>query len=274
MENTENVAIGEDLRQGAEYGQYMEKIGWRVEKVGDNAQLFVRKLGPVAIAKLQRVVWPSDISQVIKKYRVMMCKLEPIEEKLNPHAQGFKLDNWPLLATRTLRVDVSGSEETVRASFRKDARYCLRRAEGLAKQIVKDDFEEFYKIWKKAAKIKDLWIPGERDYQYLVAAFGKDAGCVTVDRVGGCLTLVHKGIAYYYYSGALPEAKARDFPYLAVWESIKEAKTKGAKIWDFEGIFDSRWPNRGWAGFSHFKKSFGGWEISFPGCYTMWRWPL
>jgi hypothetical protein len=274
MEDTEIVAVKEDLRQSIEYGLYMEKIGWKVEKLGTGMQLFVRKVGPVAIAKMQRVTWPVDmlnLEKMLRKYRVMMCKLEPTINADDPKLAGFKQDDWPLLATKTLRVSLVGSEEKVRSGFRKDARYCLRRAEELAKKIVKNDFEQFYKIWKRAARVKDLWIPGEKEYQSLVEVFGNKVGCVTIDEVGGCLVVVSDGVAYYYYSGSLPEAKGRDYPYLTVWESMKDAKKKGATVWDFEGIFDKRWPNKGWRGFSHFKKSFGGWEINFPGCYTKWR---
>jgi peptidoglycan pentaglycine glycine transferase (the first glycine) len=65
-----------------------------------------------------------------------------------------------------------------------------------------------------------------------------------------------------------------NLPYFIVWEAMKEAKKRGCKIWDFEGIYDARWPNKSWLGFSHFKKSFGGEEIEFPGSFEKWRWPF
>jgi lipid II:glycine glycyltransferase (peptidoglycan interpeptide bridge formation enzyme) len=51
---------------------------------------------------------------------------------------------------------------------------------------------------------------------------------------------------------------------------MQEAKKRKCKLWDFEGIYDERFPNKDWLGFSHFKKSFGGSEILFPGSVTKW----
>ena len=42
----------------------------------------------------------------------------------------------------------------------------------------------------------------------------------------------------------------------------------GAKILDFEGIFDERFPNKKWKGFTHFKKSFAGYEVEYPGAFS------
>jgi lipid II:glycine glycyltransferase (peptidoglycan interpeptide bridge formation enzyme) len=48
----------------------------------------------------------------------------------------------------------------------------------------------------------------------------------------------------------------------------------GCKIFDFEGIYDSRFPIKSWLGFTHFKKQFGGNEIAYPGCYIKFRLPF
>jgi lipid II:glycine glycyltransferase (peptidoglycan interpeptide bridge formation enzyme) len=56
-----------------------------------------------------------------------------------------------------------------------------------------------------------------------------------------------------------------------VWEAIKRAKKMGCRTFDFEGIDDPRFPIRAWRGFSHFKKSFGGKEIDYPGCFKKAR---
>jgi lipid II:glycine glycyltransferase (peptidoglycan interpeptide bridge formation enzyme) len=53
---------------------------------------------------------------------------------------------------------------------------------------------------------------------------------------------------------------------------MKEAKKRGSLVWDFEGIFDQRFPNKDILGYTHFKKSFGGKEIEFPGAFTKWFW--
>jgi len=292
MENPESFEIEEDLRQSVEYGRYMEGIGWKTVKIlnskfeapnkhqvqNNKFQIFLRRLGPVCIAKLQRTKgeFPMEkIEIILKEYRVMMAKLEPEGGRLEEYKKyKYRLSGWPLLGTKTLRVNLRPAEEEIFKSFKKDARYELRKIESRKWTIEKDYFNKFYGIWKMSAKRKNLWVPGEKEYKNLVTSFGKNVFCLTIEDLAGALVLVHKKTAFYYYAGSTREGMKLDLPYLIVWEAMKEAKKRGCILWDFEGIYDGRWPNKDWQGFSHFKKSFGGKEIEFPGSFEKWRWPL
>ena len=244
-----------DIRQSAAYARYISSIGWRVEKIS-GVNVFIRNLG---IAKIQRADVPIDFPKVPG---VWMTKLEPVNFGQVP--KGFRQDGWPLLASKTQRIDLDNIK------LKKDARYCLKKALRAQCSVLRNNFDEFYKLWKKAAGIKRLWIPPEKNYWTLINTFGKNAFCITIDNLAGAVVLVHQKIAYYYYAAALPEAKKRLLPYSVVWELMKEARKRGCKVWDWEGIYDERWPNKGWKGFTHFKKSFGGYEVSFPGSFTRW----
>ena len=73
----------------------------------------------------------------------------------------------------------------------------------------------------------------------------------------------------------MPIGKEYHAPYLAVWTAIKEARTSGCDVWDFEGIYDPRYPStNSWLGFTHFKKSFGGEEFVYPGTFTWYINPV
>lgn len=281
MENPAMAEVKTDLRQTSEYGDFLDKIGWTTVRV-KNVQVFFRKLGPVSIAKIQRVSLPlpwEEISKELKERRVIMCKLEPRENQPDGEIGkikkwGFKPDKWPLLGAKTLRVNLEKSEEKLMQSFKKDARYCLKKALEAAVEIKIDDWEVFYDVWKKAARNKDLWIPPKKDVEALKQVFGGKCFCLTAGRMAGVVIIVIEKTAYYYYSATLPEAKKLQLPYRMVWEAMREAKKRGAVAWDFEGIYDSRWPSKGWKGFSHFKKSFGGTEVELPGSFTKWRLPV
>ncbi len=294
MENPENFEITEDLRQSEEYGKYMESIGWesvRFQAAGFRFQIFIRKIGPVAIAKLQRTKGElpmGEIEKKLKEKRVMMIKIEPINITPYPplklrggtkegdilKSSGYRLSNWPLLGTKTLRVDLKPQEAEIFNSFKKDARYVLRKIEGRRWTIENNNFGKFYEIWEKSARRKNLWIPKEKEYRSLIRVFGKNIFCITVNNEAGAVILINKKTAFYYYAGSTTEGTKQNLPYLVVWEAMKEARKRKCKCWDFEGIYDSRWPNKGWAGFSHFKKSFGGSETEFPGSFEKWRWPF
>jgi hypothetical protein len=131
MENVENFKITEDLRQSPEYGKYMEKIGWTLRQA-QGKQIFIRKLGLVSIVKIQRtkVILPMrEVEKVLKDNRAILCKIEPAEgvrcEGLK--AKGYKLSTWPLLGTKTLRVDLKPVNEEIFNSLKKDSRYILRK---------------------------------------------------------------------------------------------------------------------------------------------------
>ena len=285
MESDPLYQVTEDLRQSEEYGKYMEKIGWKVVRLG-NINVFVKRLGPVAIAKIQRVKMPINFEMVDKmqqENRVMMCKVEPsfahsatlsATEEQAFKSNGYRLSSWPLLGTKTLRVNLRLVEGEIFKSFKKDARYVLRRALSAKYEVLRDNWGGFYDIWKKSARRKSLWIPKEKEYESLIGAFGKNCLAVTIKDLAGAVILINKKTAFYYYAGSTTEGTKLNLPYLVVWEAMKEAKKKGCVVWDFEGIYDSRWPNKGWRGFSHFKKSFGGVEIEFPGSWEKWRWPF
>ncbi len=285
-----------DLRQTEKYGNYMEEgLGWKVVEINDNRQriqIFIRSLGVFgAIAKIQRVGWPipwRDINIILKENKVWMCKIEPDIEIGNKDFQNvikdlgenrFKQDKWPLSASKTICLNLSVSLEEIEKQMKKDAKYCLRKSRDSNIKLQKNDFSEFYDCWRKGSKIKSLWIPAKDKFMKMVDIFGDDCFCLTAlnqnkETIGGVFVLFSDQSAYYYYSTSLPEGKKLNAPYLLMWESITEAKKRGCLKWDFEGIYDSRFPIKGWEGFSHFKKSFGGEEISYVGSFTKWMLPI
>ncbi len=288
-----------DLRQTGRYAQRMKKLGWEVFEISDNkTQIFVRSLGLFgAMAKIQRTVCPlpwGEIFRELKRKHVWLVKYEPdivvsddssykngqLAQMIgNLNRLGFKLDKWPMLPTRTLEVSLIPKEPEILSSFRKDARYSIRR--GLAGGDIKykvNQYEEFYQTWVKGAKIKRLWMPGKKEFIELTQIFGNSCFSLTAHKdnecVAGVFVLMADKRAYYFYSTTLPQGKQINAPYLLVWEAMKEAKKRGCVIWDFEGIYDGRFPNNSWLGFSHFKKSFGGKEVTYLGSFTKWTWPF
>ncbi len=268
MENFKAPQV--DLRQSPLYGKYMESIGWKT--VGFHPQIFIRKLGPFgSIAKIQRFKdfpW-EKIQPILKQHKAWMVKIEPNYQFSTVNSQ-FRQDSWPMLSTKTLQVDLTPNLNIIQSRFKKDCRYTLRKIDNGQLKIEINNFEKFYEIWKQAAGIKKLWIPSKKDLDSMVRIFGNNCFCITINDLAGSFVLINDATAYYYYSGALPAGKMLGLPYQVIWECMKEAKKRGCILWDFEGIFDPRWPNKGWIGFSHFKKSFGGNEIEFPGSFTKW----
>ncbi len=75
-------------------------------------------------------------------------------------------------------------------------------------------------------------------------------------------------MAYYWQAFTGTFGRKNQTQYKIVWEGVLWAKKKGVKVFDFEGIYDERFPNKSWRGFTHFKKSFGGYEVEYPGAFV------
>src|SRR4030042_1056681 len=79
---------------------------------------------------------------------------------------------------------------------------------------------------------------------------------------------------YYWYGFTNNEGRTSLSQYSLLYQGILWAKRQGCKVFDFEGVYDPRFPDKSWLGFSHFKRSFGGYEVEYPGCFIQNRFPL
>ncbi len=163
-------------------------------------------------------------------------------------------------------------------------------------KVSKNQLQSFYNLWSKNKPFNWLFKPHFNELKYLVESFGKrcffvfiykksphchseldsesiqikfttiDSGScfqpVRNDRgyqlLASCLILTSKNIAFYWHNASTKTGKRNFAPTLCVWKAIKEAKKRGLKIFDFEGLWDERFPhlNKGWKGFTRFKKGF------------------
>ena len=131
--------------------------------------------------------------------------------------------------------------------------------------------DEFCREWKKAAKI---WILSQKEVEQMKMAFG-DKMKLWISKIdgvpqSGLMLVTSKDTANYYNTWTNDTGRKSGAHYKLVWESILWAKKKRLRTYDFEGILDKRWPQKRWAGFSEFKKKFGGTEHEVPGCFSRW----
>lgn len=275
MESVVELRLGVDLRQSDSYGKFMEKLGWITKKIPNSkAQIFFKKIGPLTMAKMRRpgpdTPW-EEIVRMIKKEKVLACQVDPeVDDPQTLKKWGFSKNRSQILGTKTLLVDLRPSEEKILAGFKQETRYKLKKVQDSGFKIQLNDFDNFYEILKAGYKEIDVWCPPIDQYQSLIECFSDQAFCLNIDGVSGCLVLIHNQVAEYYYAASTAAGKENNLPYLVVWEAMKEAKKRGAVVWDFNGFFDTRYPDKRWKGFSFFKSRFGGVELEFAGTYTRW----
>lgn len=274
-----------DIRQTQEYANYLKKEGWIVERIKDT-NYFIRKLPLLgSILKIQR---PNHLDiqtawQLGKKYKAFQIIIEPktIADGQWLMINGFKLSKSSYLPTKTLQIDLTQPINKIWSGFNKDARSDIRRGSSIAVKKCSSifDVKEFHSAWKKSVKFT-RFVPSLKSLINLQNSFSIHKHIIlTSHNVSGSIisgvifTRSLHDYTYYWQGFTNNEGRTSLSQYSLVYQGILWAKEAGCKVFDFEGIFDKRFPNKSWLGFTHFKKSFGGHEVSYPGCYTKLRFP-
>jgi lipid II:glycine glycyltransferase (peptidoglycan interpeptide bridge formation enzyme) len=206
--------------------------------------------------------------ELLQKYNLVMA---------NTNTQAEK--KWVL--------DLSPDLETILNNMRKNTRYSIRKAE---KQGIKTTFttkaEDFLIFWNLFTKTfnKQHFTPHPKSYyQNQFEAFrSEESYRLYYSKVDE--TILCSALFIFYgdsacYLHAANDSENREFmgAYDLIWQVIKDAKAAGIKYLDFWGIAPNDDPKHPWAGFTFFKKGFGGNEVDIIRAYdypVTWDYPL
>jgi len=285
-----------DIRQTQSYAKYLKSLGWTVERIGE-INYFIKKIPLLgSLLKIQRPdeIRIDTIKKLCRKYGVFQIIVEPgltsclgtLEDnhKLMV-ACGFKLSKSPYLPSKTLQIDLTQTREQILGNFKKDARQAIKKGEGtyIKEYVTPDEIKTFREGWKNSVKF-DRYVPSTEKLIKLKKSFPQSHSLFLASHnmssriIGGVIftTSSHERsnyISYYWHAFTNMEGRSTLSQYTLLWNGILWAKKNGNKIFDFEGIYDPRFPNKSWLGFTHFKRSFGGYEVEYPGCYSRFRLP-
>jgi len=270
-----------DFRQDERWGVYLAKRGWSFDwlKPADGKEkilVLVVRLGwwPWTMMKIQRSNSDpdfADLQRLKKKYRTVETIVEPLllQNERSYREAGFHLTKQPYLAMKTVVNDLTKTETEMWRDLTENAKRLIKKNENLRVERVKR--EEFLKTWKKWSKV---WILSERDIANLEAVWKKDCQFwVIKDSEGwhsGILSLTTKDTFNYYQTFTTDLGRRSGGHFKLVWETMLWARKKGLRNYDFEGIYDPKYPIRKWQGFSEFKKKFGGKVVTHPGSWVKW----
>lgn len=268
-----------DIRQSKNYAKYMSLLGWKVERI-DGANYFIKKIPIIgSVLKIQRPkkIDFEETEKLSKKYRVFQIILEPdltpVIDPIKHHKSilslGFKLSRKPYLPSKTLRLDL-----TRPLKFEKETRRAIRKgSESKIKEYsTPSEIKSFREAWKKSVKFT-RFVPSAEQLINLRQSFpGTNSIFLASHNLSaGAIFIGTKDMGYYWQAFTNKEGRTSLSQYSLLYQGILWAKKQGCKIFDFEGIYDPRFPNKSWLGFTHFKKSFGGHEVEYPGCFTKYN---
>lgn len=267
-----------DLRQSRNYADYIGKIGWNVDEY-KGVFLYINKLLFWNFVKVQRPFSDNftPLFRFIKnKYRFSTIYVEPNTERqyrklLN---MGFRKYSSPFLPSKTVQIDLTKKEERLLKEMHKKTRYNIKIAlRNKLNVSATHDIEQFADYWQKCATDWGMFFKQKNKIKAIHNSFGSKSMIHTVsDKKGNWLAAILRisafNISYYLYAASTKEGNKLFAPTLVTWDAIKSARDEGNKIFDFEGIFDERFPLNTWKGFSRFKMGFGGRVVSYPGCLS------
>jgi len=274
----------QDIRQTREWGRFLASRGWIIKKIPKQDPrgeifCFIKRipLTPFGVMKVQRWRGKLDfnkLKRLKKKYGVIYTVLEPRGgEILLPGNRiwQYKLSKAPYLPSKTIIVDLRKSEAKLWKDLSENAKRILRISMGQPMGAKEIEPEIFWRAWKEAGRWRGL---NKTDLYRLKNAFGKKCRLVVSKKnnrlLSGIVLLESKNTINYFQSWTNKEGRRVRSHYFLIWNEILRAKKRGLKYWDFEGIYDNRFPLKKWKGFSEFKKKFGGREVDWPGCFAKW----
>lgn len=269
----------------------MELLGWQVLQLNED-YVYVRKVPLIgSVAKVQRPQIMPTIAQVksfSKEHGVAAFYLEPSLNTVYdmPHA-NFALANNSFVPAKTIHIDLTSSEQTLLENMKHKTRYNIKVAQRHVVIHKSTQIEEFMRMYNESARGRGMWLPQNSEIGSLWKAFGNKAhlllahdttlllGRGVVKPLGGVLLLESPGAMYYMYAGSTKEGKKLFAPTLLAWEAIRLAKKRKKKIFDFEGVYDERYPStKTWKGFTKFKEGFGGEVVEYPQTLAYYKNPL
>ncbi|NMC35529.1 peptidoglycan bridge formation glycyltransferase FemA/FemB family protein [Candidatus Beckwithbacteria bacterium] len=281
-----------DVRQTSQFNQFMQTLGWQqgvLRQDKDTVFYSYRTIpltpfGLVKILRAKKSLDPKMVKQIKRKHRVVIFKQEPFiiakQKKDQIYFTKDKNNSWPVLPTKTLWLDVTKSENYLLANLKAKTRYNLRKAQQkLVVSIIsgdktsKEQLQNFYQLWSKNKPHNWLFKPKFSELENLVRSFGgkcffvfisqkchseRSEESITNNLLATCLILTTPNMAFYWHNASTLKSHQLFAPTLCIWQAILESKKRKMKIFDFEGLWDERFPklNSGWKGFTKFKLGF------------------
>lgn len=267
-----------ELQQSPIYSKYIASLKWHIITV-DGVRMFYKKIPFMGgLLKIQRPNRLPDIVPLMKKYAIKTVAIEPIEKQSLPEYKKWvtrvskycRVVRSGYMPTKTILVDLTPTEDEIFHKFSEAKRRAVRKAQKNGIIVCESsNIQDLIRIKNKSGGffgfittfgIDKFWNIMSPEHATITLAYHNEK------IVGGVLIMFWNTTAFYWIAGATHEGKKHFAPTLLVWESLKVAKKRGAKKFDFVGVWDERkeTEHHDWKGFTRFKEGFGGYTLYYP----------
>ncbi len=192
-----------------------------------------------------------------------------------PVLRGFGRAPIDFVPQLTLYRDVTGDDAALLAGMRPKGRYNIKVAARHGVQVVEStdpaDARRLFDLVAQAGERDDFFVEPPSYFTQIGASlmpqgmarilFAEHEG----ETLGALLLITYGERATYLYGGISNEKRPLMAGYALQWAAMRRARELGCRVYDFFGYEPFGDPNHMYAGFSRFKRQFGGDAVRFIG---------
>ncbi|PID32397.1 hypothetical protein CR970_00885 [Candidatus Saccharibacteria bacterium] len=216
-----------------------------------------------------------------KKHGCSYIRVEPLPlgERANETSLGLQRQSRSAQPALTSVLDLTKSFDELTSGFTKTNRYLWRRQADFGLTLTQHygtaEAADFVDMMAETARQTGALLHEGAYYQTMLDVMQKSrsAGLYYAShdgqRIAGMLFADdHQAkTRYYFHAGSRPAARKLNAMAIMLMHAIHDAQTEGMTTFDFFGVSPADQPNHRWAGFSKFKRSFGGTDRAYPGTF-------
>ena len=243
--------------------------------------------GPIWDSKEALGEFKKGIEKLGKENNCFLVICEPRVRKDDEEFEqlikyNFKYTDKAVQPRVTVFLDLTKGEEELLKSFSKTTRYNIRYATRKGVTVTKynspkdiDRIIHFYELLQMTKKRRYFYVQPLNYFEKLWNEFSRNGHATLYevtykgDLLGSLIVLNNKIWAGSIFSGSSRKFTKLKANYLSRWESIRDAKAKGCKIYDFFGATKSREENHPFYHTTQFKLGFGRSVTEFAGTFEI-----
>lgn len=241
--------------------------------------------GPVVPGLVGPTAWPllaRALQSTARATGMVFVRFEPID----PLPVGL----FPVRSVAGIQpsvthcLDLRSDEATLLAAMHQKTRYNIKLAEKHGVTVDAGGSElvgDFESVLRQTEHRQGVHFFGPAYFRALSTVPALQSGLtfyrarLAGQTLAAILVIRYGDTATYLHGGSSTEGREHMAPHLLQWAAIRAAKAGGCTWYDFRGVASSDAdPRHPWAGFSRFKRGFGGVDVAYPGAYDWVRRPV
>ncbi|MBI3255876.1 MAG: peptidoglycan bridge formation glycyltransferase FemA/FemB family protein [Candidatus Andersenbacteria bacterium] len=237
--------------------------------------------GPVFTPRANQALVIQTLLEYLKKSasqdNVVCMRVAPLLVTTEAAAKifrdaGFRPAPMHIHVELTWILDINKPEEELLGGMRKTTRHAITKGSRNIQVDIETSLAGFDRFWPlyQATKSRHNFVPFTAGFiRSQIIEFGKTNDVyIPIARyegkdVAAAIIMKSNDTVFYYHGASLKLPANIPAAHVLHWESIKEAKRRGATRYNFWGVAPDNQPRHPFAGITIFKKGFGGQAIDY-----------